>query len=442
METLSIRIGKKHIFWFLASLLLCGGLIRILAAYNEVHYFDLPYYFKWSEEVVDNGIFSAYHNLLGIGNNELDYPPLFLFPLYITGLLLKIPVLSEFAPYSMVVIKMWQILFDLAAVVLLYYVLKGQNKLLALGAAAIWAVNPAIIFNSSYWGQTDSMMIFFLLLAFFTLESKRPLLATFFYALACLTKFQCAYFFPVFLLFLLYEHHWKTVLKAAGVGFGTGIAVFFPFMLYSGPMLPFQVYFGGLGKWPYANMYAFNFFGALGLNYVDDSQKFLPFMSYGILGNLMTLFAVVLIFVLMLTAKKKCPYLLSFLLMNTIFMFASRMHDRYQIPVIIFILVAAFRHKSVKLFVGFLLTNTMVLCNQFFPFEYILSRNDPPPWGINMEALVVAFSWINLLVYFITLAISLSVLYDKKFTELKLFRIFFQKTHKEAPHAENTAEAV
>ncbi len=438
VEILSIKLTKKHIFWFLFTLVLFGGLIRLLAAYNEVHYFDLPYYFTWSEEVVDHGIFSAYQNLLGIGisNNELDYPPLFLFPLYITGLLMKIPGVSDFAPYSMLVIKMWQILFDLATIILIYYVLRRQNKLLALAGAAIWAINPAIIFNSSYWGQTDSMMIFMLLLSFFTLEQKRPLLATFFFALACLLKFQCAYFFPVFLLFLLYDHKLLTVAKAAGVGIATGVIVFLPFMIYSGITLPFDVYLGGLGKWPYACLYAFNFFGALGMNYVKDSTEILPFISANTFGNIITIVALLVLFLFMMTGKKRCPYLLGFFFMNTVFMFASRMHDRYQIPVIIFILIAAFRNKSIKLFVSFLLTNTMVFFNNFLPFEKILAGDNPPPWA-DMNTFVVVFSWINLIIYFVTLAITISVIYDFKFTETKLFRLIFPK---EASHAQVTEQ--
>ena len=39
--------------------------------------------------------------------------------------------------------------------------------------AALWAVNPTILYNSAYWGQTDSIMLFLLALAFSLLDNGR-----------------------------------------------------------------------------------------------------------------------------------------------------------------------------------------------------------------------------------------------------------------------------
>jgi hypothetical protein len=55
----------------------------------------------------------------------------------------------------------------------------------------------------------------------------------------------------------------------------------------------------------------------------------------------------------------------------------------------------------------------MVLFNHFFAFEKILSGDNLPPWAQGYDQFLVACSLINVLIYFITLYISLTVLYEK-----------------------------
>ena len=186
-----------QIRWFLTVLVAFAALVRLMVAYITVHYFDLSFYVDWSTGVA-NDFFGAYNN---IGN--LDYPPLFLFPLFLTGKLLGIGAVRAFDPYMMLALKGWQVLFDLACIPLLYRVLRREGQLVGLAGAAIWAVNPAGILNSSYWGQTDSIMIFLVVLAFLLLEEGRPVWSGAVMALACLMKFQSLYFAPVYAVALL-----------------------------------------------------------------------------------------------------------------------------------------------------------------------------------------------------------------------------------------------
>lgn len=411
----TIKLERKHIFFALTALVVFGGIIRFLAAYKEIHYFDIPYYYDWANSAFKDGLFKVY-NTLADEFHAVDYPPLFLFPLYITGAILQIPDATAFENYLMLALKGWQVIFDIAIIVALYFALKRYNKVLALGASTMWAINPAIIFSSSYWGQTDSIMIFFLLLVFVAIDSEKPVLATVLYALACLTKFQCAYFAPVLLLFLFFGkfpvHQIITAISAAAF---TVFTVFLPFVANSGITLPFKIYFGGFGKWPYASLYSFNFFGMLNLNYVEDSFKILPFLSASTLGSIMTVLAVVLTIFIYSTAKgeKKCPFILSFIIMNTVFMFASRMHERYQIPVLIFLLIACVKHKSIKLFAAYIMTTVMVFLNTALVYEHIVYNDSQPvAWMQNTDTLVVVFSAINLLVYFITLYLALDTIYS------------------------------
>ena len=199
--------------------------------------------------------------------------------------------------------------------------MKKQNKILALFAASVWALNPALIFNCGVWGQTDSLMIFFLLLAFYLLEDNKPIPATVIYAIAGLTKFQSLYFAPLFLLLLFYKREIRKSLIAFGSGIATGIIIFFPFMLYSGITLPFEVYLGGAGKWQQLTFNAYNFYAAIGLNNVSDQTKVLSFLPLSVISLILTLIVVGVFLYLFITAKNKCPWILGFLLMQRLLYF-------------------------------------------------------------------------------------------------------------------------
>ena len=113
-----IPLTRKQAGVFLAALLLSAALVRLILGYTAVHYFDLGYYVDWSSGVLED-FFGAYDRI-----ENLDYPPLFLFPLYFTGWVMSDPRVSEFHPYAMLALKGWQMLFDLALIPMLYLLLR------------------------------------------------------------------------------------------------------------------------------------------------------------------------------------------------------------------------------------------------------------------------------------------------------------------------------
>src|SRR3990167_6801032 len=68
-------------------------------------------------------------------------------------------------------------------------------------AASLVLFNPAFFYNSAYWGQTEAISIFFLLLSFyFLLFSKKAVVVPILFTLALLSKQSAIVFVPVFLL--------------------------------------------------------------------------------------------------------------------------------------------------------------------------------------------------------------------------------------------------
>lgn len=399
------KLPRGQVFWFLAVLTGSALILRFMIGYTTVHYFDLSFYVDWSNGAAED-IFGAYNHI-----TNLDYPPLFLFPLYLTGKLMDSAQISGFDGYAMLALKGWQMLFDIAVIPLLYVALRRQGDLFALACAALWAVNPTVIYNSSYWGQTDCIMIFLLVLAFHLLTTGRPVWAGFVITLACLMKFQSLYFVPVFALALLTTYPLRKVLRSAAAGLLTAGAVFFPFCLRSGWKLPLEVYFGGFKQYPGASLNAFNLYTAQGMNFFSSyCDLFGPVSAETFSMFMIVLLAAATVF-FWFTASERSVWLSAFLFMQTIFLFTTRMHERYQIPALVFALAACVVHRSGTMLASYFLLTVMTFLNHFLVIEEVFQGNNKEAWALRFDQIAQTLSWTNLLLYLFTLAVVLHIYY-------------------------------
>lgn len=126
--------------------------------------------------------------------------------------------------------KLPAILADFGIAYLIYKITK--NKLSFL----IFLVNPVIWYNSSVWGQYDSVINFFALLSFYLLFRKKVILSFIALALSIYIKISLAIFVPVFLIVLFRD---KVPLKKAVVGgFTTAVIFSLVTLLFSYPQNP------------------------------------------------------------------------------------------------------------------------------------------------------------------------------------------------------------
>lgn len=391
--------------WFLIVLTISALLLRVMIAYAAVHHYDLNYYVDWSAGV-NRTLFGAYDHI-----KSLDYPPLFLFPLVITGKIMALPVVQQVPGFQMLALKGWQVLFDTAMIPLLYVVLHREGRLIAAAGAALWAVNPTIIVNSSFWGQTDSIMLFLLVLCFWLLMEEKPVASSIVMALACLMKFQSLYFVPVFALFLLTKFSWKKIGFSVLAAVLTVLAVLMPFMAHSGWALPFKIYFGGFEQYQSASLNAFNYFTACGFNMKESSHALLGGISAETVSTAMIFISVLLLGFLYFTSTEKSLWLLSFIFIQTIFMFTTRMHERYQIPAVLFALIACLHHRSSGLFWSYLGVTLVTFLNHILVLEHALGGWKAPFWVEHFEKICIVFSYGNLFIYMITVYFSVRLLY-------------------------------
>lgn len=327
---------KELILFFL--ILLGAALLRFLISafyYNEydLAFFNIP----WAEAMHRYGL-SVYGKL---SLDILDYPPLYLVCLWpVSGLVAAANVAGNTVAL-MFWIKLVPCLFDLGLVVLFWRVGHRVATKNGLFAALIWALNPATVFNCAVWGQTDCILIFFIALCALSFYDKKPAWGTVWFAFGCLAKLQMAYLLPVLLLELFFNYRVKRALSALVTGAAVGILGWLPFSFYSGNLkLLFDVYFSGFDKYPYMALSAFNLYGLM-----DCNKKPVELSIIGGLSGqtLSTIFTVLLLAGLCLgyffarRSKTKVPfYLHGLFFMNGIFLLTVKMHERYQVPVLVF----------------------------------------------------------------------------------------------------------
>lgn len=379
-------------------------LLRAVIGIGFFNSFDTYWYRNWAVDL-PNGLFSVYARADLI---NLDYPPLYLIMLYPIGLIYKVVGVEVNNITQMCLLKFWPIVFDTLIIPALYLLIRKKDEKKALFCAFAWALNPAAIFNSAFWGQTDSIMIFFLLLAFWYLYDKRPILACCLFAIAGMVKYQSLFFAPVFLLYLwLEERDKKIFFKGIFSAAATVAVVFLPFMISSKkPLLFLNVYFGGAGTYKYCTLNACNLYGMLGLNWHSDLN------FWGVLGIILTAISIAGISLLFIKAKNRSVFAGAFLIMQCIFMFATRMHERYQFAAVIFALLVFSVSEANEFFGVYSSVSIVSFLNQ--ALLLLMWHNSDNPIFKDFELMIVILSVVNVILFIYTVFATLNVFLKHK----------------------------
>lgn len=308
-----------------------------------------------------------------------DYPPGYMYLLYPIGALRSLLGIAYYSTSHLILLRLPAILCDLGCGLLLC----REAKLRCPAAfvppiAAAYLFNPAVILNSSVWGQVDAVSTLAVAIMILSLMRERlvPAYVSFFAAL--LIKPQALFLLPVLLLgmldqLVLKDFSLPNFLRSLAYGV---IALCGAILLVS----PFGLdkvwaqYSDTISSYPYAAVNAYNFWGLAGLNWISQDNTFLglPFYAYGFaaISAAVTIAAVISI----KHRKNRTKYpLLGALLTATIFVFSVRMHERYLFPVMLLLLLAYVALPSRKLFVcygGFSLLH-------FYNTAHVLFYYDP-----------------------------------------------------------------
>lgn len=283
-----------------------------------------------------------------------DYPPGYMYLLWPVGALRALFQLEYYSVPHLILLKFPAMACDLAGGMLLYReACKKLRPHQAFFICAAYLFNPAILLNSSVWGQVDSLFTLALLYMCLCLTKGRLPSAYAAFGIGILIKPQTLLFSPVLLAgfadwVLLKDFSLKNLFRQLFPGIvtiGGMVLLCLPFGLEN----VWNQYFDTVSSYPYATVNACNLWGLLGLNWVSQENTFcgIPYRLYG--GFAIAALAALTLFLSFRRRedREKYPFLSAFLIL-TVFFFSVRMHERYLYPGLL-LLLSACAYKPNKL---------------------------------------------------------------------------------------------
>jgi len=356
---------------------------RLVISLFEPYRIDMNGYLAWSRFLAESGpadLYSRYH---------VVYAPFYLYFLWITGHIAKFLGL---APYlHILMIKLWAVLSDFLGAYIIYRMSErsGRRDIGSL-AAIFYILNPGVLMNSSIWGQFDSIPATMLLGAIYLFDLGKRNIAALLFLVSVLTKPQSGLLAPMvlYLYFKGFRFDKKNVGKMAlaiTAGIGLYLAIVLPFYKPTklcGTKVPafldpfwwlFDLYSRSIEDYPFATANGFNFWTLVGGQIREDT---LPFMglTFQLWGNILFLLSAVYVFYLLYKGKGSTRAIVycSYLMLFSAFVWITRMHERYLLPAIIFIvLAAAFDRSHIP---AALLTSICVFANQVVVYAFSFQK--------------------------------------------------------------------
>lgn len=365
-----------------AILLAVSFIVRLLLFPLQGYQIDTNDFISWFNTAATHGIRPFYTQTWA------DYPPFNVYIFWFFG------SLANAIPSVNVVnfIKLAPNIFDLATAAVIFFFVRNQSNFkLALAATALYAFNPAVIFNAAVWGQFDAIYTFFLVLSLVLTLRAKPELSAVSLAIALLTKPQAIALVPL-IAFLIYKKSGlrRTLISTATFA-ATILVIVVPFQWNGEPFASLsQLYFGGFGQYAVTSANAFNLWGLYAL-WAPDSGFFIVGWA---------LFIAFAGFILYFFHKRfkvsgeMVALFSAFMFLFSFFMLPTRIHERYLFPAISVLALMFPLVKRIRPFYV-VLTGTL-LANEAYVLYWLRSSYPNATPNLTGDPVVLTVSAINL----------------------------------------------
>lgn len=341
---------------FFFTIFIIALILRILVLFLGYHG-DLNNQISWGTLAVERGLINFYEGT-NWPNSAPNQPPLTIlllaamaglwniihqFSWYLNDALSFFP--SSFiwfweAKGMILLMKLPGILADLGIGYLIYsYFNRSKNKELQRQAfllSIVWLFNPIVWYNSSIWGQTDSIVNLLGLLSVFSLLSKNLRWSVFWFTLCLLFKGSLSYFIPILFVIAIFQNYsfreWFLAIAYCLVPIVLLSVLFHPqfdlplwlYNLYTQVFIP--------GEIGYLTANAFNFWWLIDSGKTYDSILYfgIPARILGFIIPGMVILWQIIEFRKEITDKK--VFFALAIIAFTIFVFMTRIHERYLYP--------------------------------------------------------------------------------------------------------------
>lgn len=411
----SLRSNKS--VFFLLVILVSGFLIRIHFAPSAAHS-DTIAVRSWMESSVKLGLVHSYSEQISTGWLP-NYPPLSIMILEVTGYAYKWLISTDYIvkdPIHMVFAKMPAVLSDILSSLILFFIVRRlKNEKAGLLAASLYLLHPAILWNSTLWGQTDSLYTVFILASFYTMTRKHHEVGTVLIILACLVKVQAVLFLPLVLSMLPWDK--KIIARSFFFSFFSVGLILSPFLLQGSFQKVIQSYFVfDVLRESHLSWNAFNIWWAIYWPHAWDMRGTDTFFSI-VSFNTFAIIAFGVAYCTLLVLWKsglRSPrndneriislFLVASLIAFTSFMIGTQIHERYLFPFIACVVPLLFFHwKFIVLYIGISLVYLLNVASSFHYSQLDISLFERfPRLSLSLAILQTVFFllfWITALGY-------------------------------------------
>lgn len=359
MKSVAKKIITKSFILFI--LILLGLVIRFLLSPLPGFKIDVDDWFAWAVRL-SNFDFAHFYSK----DVFTDYTPGYLYILSVLGFLKNVLMLEN--NFFYIILKLPAILSDLIIGIFVYQEIKKiVSSKIALFAMFLIIFNPVAIFNSSIWGQIDSVLSLLMLLTVIALRKNNLIASSAFFGLALLVKPQALALIPLLTLFLIKHFNLANLFKLAVPGSLVIFVLTFPFFPNQTLINLAQHIAKTAGEYPYISLNAYNFWGGVGFWISDQTiWNSLSFQQWGYI-----LFAIYwLIIIYFYFSKKISIYALATLATLGFFFLPTKVHERYLYPAIIFLILLISRYKSKTLLILTSALSLLHLFNLYYVYVY------------------------------------------------------------------------
>jgi len=354
-KNIQFELSFKAFSWLVV------GLTTFMLFFLPLNSFDRGYWADWSNTIQQQGITNAYQN------PGINYPPLVLYLLWGFGSILSAFQLDFQANIHL--FKVFFLVFDLAVLLLAGYAASRSHK--NINRAVFLLFNIGFWYNSLVFGQTDSAFVALAMLSVWFMYQRKFSLSSVLLALAFGFKFQTMLWLPIWavaMLFALWGKSQRKVLVHLGKMLAafvvTMVLIFSPFLM-AGTIVPAingSYVTSVQNRFHELSVHAFNFWHIIlpvEKTKTDPSELTSFGLSYELIGYaliIITLLVVAFIYVVhAIRAGKLLGFdfaqlmLLQGIISLSVFMFSTRMHERYAHSAVLSLLVYAVITKRIVL---------------------------------------------------------------------------------------------
>ena len=408
---------KDNIYFQLSLILFFGFVLRIYLSTLIAYEGDFNTWQSWGNAMMGDGFSNFYDK------NWCDYMPGYLYILrFLSEIQNTIPWLS---PY--ILFKLPANFADLGISITIFIVLSSiSTSRIALISSVVYFFNPAVLSNSTFWGQIDSFHTFPMLLAIILIIKKHYILSGLFAAFAFMIKPQSIVLFPIIGFIAIkpfFESYgrWKIqnfvpIIKIICITYLICTLITLPFIwdqinsvmyIFTGPLELVKARFdSAYGQYEYTSLNAFNFWGSFAMWWSDkDLFLQLTLKTWGtIIFAAFYSFIFISLFRFNFYIKKNLleyQYLIYeaiTLILFSLYLFVTRAHERHFLPTIVFFSLIMFR-SWIFVYLYAIVSGAYV-CNMIYSYIQLTTAYQGVPANID-TILSISMSILYILAFLI-----------------------------------------